>query len=269
LRRLGDQSDDRFELAEAALLLAALESPKSPLDRYRHHLSLLVRDTADMGSRQNAGETLGGRVAALNEVILGRYEYAGDQDQYDDLANANLMRVIDRRRGLPVALGILYLHAARGQGWASFGLNFPGHFLLRLDLDGERAILDPFNGGARLEPADLRARLKSVSGEAAELEPAYTAPVSHRDVALRLQNNIKLRLIQADRPGEALNIVESMLMIAPDREHLWLEAGVMHTHLDNLRAALLSLGNFLDLSRDDDARREVSGLVRQLKAKLN
>jgi regulator of sirC expression with transglutaminase-like and TPR domain len=79
------------------------------------------------------------RVAALTQVMAEEHGYNGDRQHYDDLQNANLIRVIDRRRGLPVALGILYLHAARAQGWRAAGINFPGHFLIAVEHDGERA----------------------------------------------------------------------------------------------------------------------------------
>ena len=45
----------------------------------------------------------------LAEVIARSYGYRGDSDTYDDLQNADLVRVIERRKGLPVALSILYL----------------------------------------------------------------------------------------------------------------------------------------------------------------
>ena len=35
------------------------------------------------------------------------------------------------RRGLPVALGIIYISAARTLGLQARGVNFPGHFLVR------------------------------------------------------------------------------------------------------------------------------------------
>lgn len=269
LRQVGGQADDDIDIAQAAILLAALERPQAGLERYTHHLSLLERDTAELGARQNAGNDLSARISVLNEVLVERYSYQGDQDTYDALHNANMMRVIDRRRGLPVALGILYMHAARAQGWSICGLNFPGHFVLRLDLGAERAIIDPFRGGQVCDAATLRGLIKTLSGDEAELRPEHTTKVGNRDVLLRLQNNIKLRLIQQERSGEALEVVETMLMFAPQRAALWKEAGILHSHLDNMRAAIMAFEHYLELAGDEPDRQAIARLLQQLRTQLN
>lgn len=269
LRRIGGQEDAEIDIAQAGLLLAALDRPQLSLERYYHHLSLLERDVAEMAAKEGAESSLAQRVAVLNAVLVDRYGYQGDNESYEDLMNANMMRVIDRRRGLPVALGILYLHAARAQGWEIYGLNFPGHFLLRLDLGGQRLIIDPFNSGQARDAAALRAMLKAMAGSAAELKPEHTAPVESRDILLRLQNNIKLRLIQEERSGDALEVIESMLMIAPDRGGLWREAGILHSHFDNMRAAIMAFEHYLELSGPEPGREEIAELLAQLRTQLN
>ncbi|MEO3427803.1 transglutaminase-like domain-containing protein [Pelagibius sp. CAU 1746] len=269
LRRVGGQEDTEIDIARAGLLLAALDRPQLGLERYHHHLTLLERDVADMAAREGAETSLVRRAAVLNAVLVERYGYQGDSETYDDLMNANLMRVIDRRRGLPVALGILYLHAARAQGWEMCGLGFPGHFLLRLDFGGQRLIIDPFNGGETRDAAALRAMLKVMAGSDAELRPEHTAPLGSRDILLRLQNNIKLRLIREERSGEALEVLESMLMIAPDRSELWREAGILHSHFDNMRAAIMAFEHYLELSGPEPGRAEIAELLAQLRTQLN
>ena len=87
------------------------------------------------------------QINALKSVLVSEYGYSGDTVSYDSLQNANLIQVIDRRKGLPITLGIIYIHAARAQGWDIDGLNFPGHFLLRIEDGVKRTIFDPFNGG--------------------------------------------------------------------------------------------------------------------------
>ncbi len=271
LREIGNRADAEIDLAETALLLAALEQPQQPLERYRHHLSLLERDTADLGGAGggDSGGALEARVAALRAVLVERYAYAGDADSYDDLQNANLMRVIDRRRGLPVALAILWLHAARRQGWQAEGVNFPGHFLIRLELGTQRVILDPFRDGAPLGPQALRGLLKAVQGQDAELAPSHYAACGNREILLRLQNNIKVRQLREGALVPALEAVESMLLLDPGQGALWREAGLLHLRLDNLRAALFALDNFLELAPADPRRAEVLKLVGRLRAKLN
>lgn len=269
LRAIGGQEDARIDLCEAALHFAALDRPRVPLDRYRHHLSLLARDTADVCAKIDGAEALDARVEALNRVIVERYGYAGDRQTYDDLQNVNLMRVIDRRKGMPIALGLLYIHAARAQGWAIEGLNFPAHFLLRLDLRGERVILDPFDGGRRLAPHELRTMLRSIGGEEATLRLEHTRPLANREILLRLQNNIKVRQVQARRLEAALAALESMLMVAPDTSALWREAATVHAHLGNLRAASLALENVLALSPSAHERHEAASALQKIRNRLN
>jgi regulator of sirC expression with transglutaminase-like and TPR domain len=179
------------------------------------------------------------------------------------------MRVIDRRKGLPVALGILYLDAARAQRWEAVGLGFPGHFLIRLSDRAERLILDPFHGGRILDAVALRELLKAIAGQEVELSPEHYAPVADREVLLRLQNNLKSRLIQVQRHDAAVRVVETMQMLAPDLAELWREAGVLHAQLGNMRAAVRSIEDFIARAPEGRARHEAAVVLQQLKAKLN
>jgi len=148
LREVGASRSPVLPIAEAALALASFDRPRVGLARYIRHLTTLA---TDVRRRVGTGPDLAARANALNEVVLLKHGYSGDELTYDDLQNANLMRVIDRRKGLPVALGILYLDAARAQGWEAVGLGFPGHFLIRLSDGAGRLIVDPFHGGQVLQ----------------------------------------------------------------------------------------------------------------------
>jgi regulator of sirC expression with transglutaminase-like and TPR domain len=264
LQMLARRDDDDIDLGEASLLLAVRDRPGVPLDRYHEHLAKLASDVA---ATYTQGD--GDQLEALNQVIAGDLGYTGDSLSYDDLQNINLMRVIDRRKGLPIALGILYLHAGRAQGWALEGLNFPGHFLVRLDEAGARTIFDPFNGGKIIEISDMRALLKATRGGDAELLPEHYAPASNRDILIRLQNNKKVRLLKAKQVAEALAVVEDMLMFAPATAGLWHEAGLLHSHLGNLRAAMVALEQCRELSLSPQDKHRVAQLIGELRNRLN
>jgi len=270
LREIAASASPILPIGEAALALASFERPRVGLARYRQHLATIARDVGrHRGANGDPKGDLAARAEALNEIILLKYGYSGDELTYDDLQNANLMRVVDRRKGLPVALGILYLHAARAQGWDSVGLGFPGHFLVRLTEGAERLILDPFHGGRVCDAASLRELLKAMAGQEVELAPEHYAPVADRDVLLRLQNNVKSRLLQAGRHEHALRIVETMLLLAPDLAELWHEAGLLHAHLGNMRAGMNALEQFIIRAPEGDARHQAAAILQQLKSKLN
>ena len=257
LEQVGSLPDAAIDLGETALALAALDYPEADYASYRAHLATLARD---VGVRREAP------AQALRGVLIDEYGYRGDRESYDDLDNANLIRVIDRRRGLPVALSILWLHAARAQGWRADGLNFPGHFLIRVADGRIGAVIDPFNGGAVLGEAELVALRRRVGGAALSAED--TAPVGNRTILLRLQNNIKLRLLEAKRTDAALTVMERMVLTAPQEPALWHECAGLHESLGNLRAATSCLERFIALADGKTARQAAAALAK-LRLRLN
>ena len=266
LREVGAGADDSIDLADTALLLGALDVPNAPLARYRTHIGRLAGGVA---ARTGTDEPLERRRGHLNAVLFKDNGYAGDTESYDDPENANLLRVIDRRAGLPVSLGILYIHVARTQGWAVDGLAFPGHFLVRLDDRDRRLIVDPFHRGQTLEAGHLRGLLKQFRGADAELEPSHYAPVGNRAILLRLQNNLKTRALQAGDAGRAAAILERMLLIAPEAGGVWHELGILRARLGTMKDAVRALERGLACGLPDAARTHAEAALAKLKTGLH
>jgi len=268
LRATGDMKDEEIDLADAALALAALDRPDVDLTPYRQHLDDLAR-TVGLLVPGRGQQNVMRQARALAEVIGDEFGYEGDETSYDDPQNADLMRVIDRRKGLPVALAILYLDIARRLGWDATGINFPGHFLIRLEHGATRVIIDPFHGGIERSVADLRALLKQVAGLGAELEPAHYTPVGNRDTLIRLLNNIKTRALADGDAGRGADIIDRMMMIAPDADFLLFEAGACHARTGNLIRAARALEAFLATGPDAAAHGDAAALLRQVRQQLN
>jgi regulator of sirC expression with transglutaminase-like and TPR domain len=254
-----------LDLAACALNLAILDNPQRDPAAYGAHLQDLAATARALPVAQRA------RSAAqwLAETLAGLHGYIGDGDTYDDVANADLMTVIDRRRGLPVALAILYIHVARAHGWGMCGLAFPGHFLVRLDVGGSRLILDPFHGGVVVDAAGLRGLLKAVHGVSAELQPQHYAPVSDRTVLIRLRNNILARFMRAGQHEAAAEVMDSMLLLAPDDPTLWREVAVLQVKQGQFLQAMASLESLLALPVSPALRQEASVWLARLRDHLN
>ncbi len=99
-------------------------------------------------------------IDALREVLAIRHGFTGDVKRYDHPYNSMLDLVLERRRGLPILLSVLYVAVARRAGIRLCGVGLPGHSVVG-DLDAEPPILiDPFTGGEPVvaeSPRDVRA----------------------------------------------------------------------------------------------------------------
>jgi regulator of sirC expression with transglutaminase-like and TPR domain len=272
LKRMATQADETVDLGEAALLLAALDHPSTDLTLYREHLRELADAVHQKANAAGCDEAPGPEAMAevLSAVIADQFRYAGDTETYEDLDNANLMRVIERRRGLPVALGILYLAAARAQGWAAFGLNFPNHFLIRLESnDGRRVILDPFDRGRVMGAPEMRELLKLVAGAGVELKACHYRPVANRDVLNRLQNNIKSRNLDRGQLQAAAEVVERMLLLDPGNATLWREAGVIYMRAGQLKRSINAFEGFIANAEDGPDKDKIARVVGELRDRIN
>ena len=178
------------------------------------------------------------------------------------------MYVIDRRRGLAVGVGILYIHVATTLGWAIEGLDFPARFPLRLEHQGVRTIVDPAAGARIVGPADLRGLLKALVGNHAELDPSRYRALGNRDILLRLQNDIKIQLVRGEKLDQALERVETALLFAPEAALLWREAGLLHAHLDNVKEAVAALEEYMRCNAGDASRYRTSVLLQELRGRL-
>ncbi len=265
LQRVGEAGDGPHDIAMAALMLSALDHGGKPLAPYIAHLQEIAevaRGEARLARRAEDG------AKALAALLVGRHGYDGDRISYDDPLNADLLSVIDRRRGLPVALGILYIHAARAAGFEAGGLSTSGHFLLRIALSGSEAVIDPFNGGAALDRERLGAPpgMGSHPAEDARLAEA----VSDTDVLLRLINNTKLRALNLGERVRALEIARRMVLIAPRRPDLWFEAARLNELTGALGAARKAYESCLDIAKSGaPLHNEAAIALSSLKRRLN
>ncbi len=271
LAAIGMLPDAEIDPAPAALQLARLDAGGTDWEAASSHLTVLARDAAAVGAVMS-GRPPEARIGALAGLIHAHHGYRGDFDTYDDLDNANLIRVIERRRGLPVALGVLWLHCIRAAGWDGHGIDFPGHFLVSLvspaapsggaaRSDGTRSrqprrlLVDPFNNGAVLGSADLLPMLQRLGAGDAELHPGMTRPMAVRDVLLRLQRNLVQRRLVAHEVEAALRSLEGTLLIAPDVMTNWLQAAELSHQLGHDVQAVRCLERVLEAAPGSDAAR--------------
>lgn len=271
LQAIGELPGDKVPLFETLGLMAAMEDPNADLAQAEQHMTAMRQALAAIVSAApHFGE--GGaqyRLARLKAVVINQFGYKGDSKIAVNLEGINFFKSIQSRRGDPVLLGALYLDLAQSQHWPATGLNFPGHFLLRIDHGPERLIIDPFNDGKVMEAHDLRQLLKSMAGDKAELNHHYYDPVSNRDVVLRFCNSRKSLFIAQSNYASALTVIGHELWVAPNEPRLYYDAAILCAKIGRINEALEALHHFIGLSKDPREIVEAKNLIRSLQLGLH
>jgi regulator of sirC expression with transglutaminase-like and TPR domain len=135
---------------------------------------------------------------ACAEVLGGRHGLAGDREDYDNPDNSMLDLVLERRRGLPILLSVVYVEVARRAGIAVAGVGLPGHFVCGHLGSPEALLVDPFNAGRPLPPVG---------------PPELVRPWTPHETAMRMLNNLVSSYARRGDLGRAIHAADLRLLL--------------------------------------------------------
>jgi len=263
IAHLGLMDDEEITLDTAALELSALDHDGVDMAPY---LAMLADLANDLGRYAGVADSVG-QADGLVEVIAGSHGFRGDSESYDVPLNADMIRVLDRRRGLPIALSILYVALARRIGWKADILDVPGHVLVRLGAAEEAITIDPFNGGALVGRHQLLALLQRMLGPDATVDRYPVLPMSNRMILARLLRNQARRAESANDLERARIVNERIVTVAPADQQGWWDLARMQLALGRGDDARLSLSAMLEMTRDAAIRMRIAAALDTLAAR--
>src|SRR6056297_1864169 len=132
------------QLEDAVFILARFENPtlreqeyKRKLDRFADMVSDDLRYQLDDSKKMHI----------LLDFVFDELSFRGSNVDYYNPDNSYLHRVIDRRQGLPISLGLIVLFLARRLDLPFVGVNMPIHFMLKYKGELDEVLIDPFDRG--------------------------------------------------------------------------------------------------------------------------
>jgi regulator of sirC expression with transglutaminase-like and TPR domain len=222
---------DEIALDHAALLIGAWDYPQRDIELYRDQLDSIAAYAAPEVARASGGIA---RARAISDSLFERLGFCGNTDDYYDPRNSFLTDVLDRRTGIPISLSVLYLEVARRVGVLAQGVNFPGHFLVRVAIEDAWLFLDPFSGGRALAPADLEALLRKTTSPDAVLEPSVIAAATKRQIVSRLLVNLAgIYGRNGDLP-RSLDVLERLAILEPTNPRIQRDLSQLRERVDGL-----------------------------------
>ena len=193
-----------------------------------------------------------GAIDALNHYLLQELGLQGDQETYDDPANAAIPKVIARRRGMPITLSILWMEVARRLGFQAVGVALPGHFITGLRLDLGILHFDPFNGGRALGEEGAARLVELATGGRSTFDPSMLLPVSNRAILTRLVRNLHVRFLRSQSWSEALWTSTHLVLLSPGESLPFRDRALVHFKRGELEEGMRDLKEALRLGQELD-----------------
>lgn len=246
------QSDDHFPLLEAAASLAQDEYPELDVQQVLGDVDQLLarlkrRFATDAAPLQ--------RLRALNQFFFRDLSFSGNVNDYYDPDNSYLNAVLRTRRGIPISLAVIWMELAQGVGLHARGINFPGHFMVKVNLPKGQVVIDPFTGKS-LSREELSERLepfKRRSGLVDEFEVPmglYLQAAAPRDIIARTLRNLKeVHKAQSDW-GRLVAVQDRLIVLLPEAWSEYRDRGLAHAEQSHTALAVADLETYLTHATD-------------------
>jgi len=266
-----------FDLLAAASLLSRTAGVEPRPDFIRSEVAALAMRVREHPESQAPWP---GPLVALLEVMFGDDGFQGDREHYDDPDNSFLERVLERRRGLPIALSLLTREVGRAAGLVVDGIGFPGHFLVSVEHRAvpdeplhepshepshagaeasedepllDMVVIDPFHRGRMLTPGELEELLERTYGSPTELLPEHLAPADDQAILVRMLVNLRGSFARRRDPVGMFRVLSRMLLLRPEHPEVLAERAVVRRDLLDLDGAREDAEAAVRLARSESA----------------
>jgi regulator of sirC expression with transglutaminase-like and TPR domain len=263
-------SDDaHFPLLEAAAALAHIDHPGLDVQSVLADVDAM---SAKLRARVPADAAPMQRLRLLNHFFFRDLGFGGNVNNFYDIGNSYLHRVIETRRGIPITLALLYGEIAGSLGLQARGVSFPGHFLVKMRMPGGEVVIDPFDGRS-LSREELDERLAPYRRRRGLLDE-FDAPLglflqtaTPRDVLARMLGNLKeIHLTHEDWP-RLVAVQDRLVRLLPAAWEERRDRGLARGELSDIEAAIDDLEQYLlHCPKADDAA-SIRARVEELRAR--
>jgi regulator of sirC expression with transglutaminase-like and TPR domain len=269
--------DVAIDLGRAALLIASEEYPDLDIAHYLAQLDVLAMQVraalgiADVSEDADLTRALQERdpysiIKAINEVLFVQERFRGSSKaDYYNPRNSFLNDVLERRIGIPITLSLVYMEVGRRLGVQIDGIGLPFHFIVGYRLPEGRIYIDAYEQGRILTEEDCRLRMNRIFKGKAHFNRRWLQPVSHRQLLVRMLDNLKYIYMSRGDDKRALSVCDRLVLLAPNSAIERRDRGRLYIHLKMYGRALRDLKMYLELASEGEDVEEVQKQVNALR----
>ena len=250
--------NNEIQLAAGALLIAQSEYRELNIEGYLHQLDEMAETVRERIQETTLPEQ---HIAELNRYLFEEKGFTGNTDNYYALGNNFLNFVLDKKTGIPITLGVVYIEVGRRAGLPLVGVNFPGHFLVKYQREHLDILLDVFENGSFMCEDTLEAKLRDALGDSASLESSMLAEATDKEILARILRNLTRAYSLLEHYDKALIAAERITWLLPNTPADYRLLGYLHYKNHTYSEGIAAFETYLRLT---EAPRDAMAVERNI-----
>ncbi len=202
------------DLLQGALIIAKYQYPSLDEEAIFTQIQSIRRDIwLELNDHQTAFE----QVKIFNRIFFGMHGFKGDSKNYHTPAHSFINQVLERKKGNPLSLCLIYSVIAQSLDIPIYGVNLPNHFILAYMDDKHSAIkfssydeygvlfyINAYSKGSILDGNEIKSFIQGIHMQP---ERSHFEPCSNSAILKRMLANLIFAFQQA---GSAQKVSELM-----------------------------------------------------------
>lgn len=174
------------DLAEGMRLVASYEYPDLTPEKLQASLHAFYRD---VNAAYTPADDPHEKIKRLNEVFFGKMGFGANTRDFHAPENSFLNVVLEKKKGMPITLCVLYLLAGNQLQLPLYGVNAPNLFILTYKDDPVQFYINVFNRGIVFNREYIELYIGQLNLPPAD---AFYQPCTHLDIVTRVLRNLHI-----------------------------------------------------------------------------
>jgi len=199
------ETDEKFKelslrkdniLEEAVFLMANLGYPELDMAKYKNELDEMAEKLNRSIEKMKTNPIIPQNdplqvINIINNFLFFQQGFKGNSDNFYEAENTYFNDVMDRKKGIPISLSILYLLLSRRLNLPTYGVNLPAHFIIKYIDNNDEFFIDPYNQGIVISKSEAIKFLKRIGVSKEDFENiSFLQIAADKEIVRRSLNNL-------------------------------------------------------------------------------
>ena len=193
-KELSEKNDNILE--EAVFLIANYGYPEMDMKKYQSELDEMSTKLNVSIDKMKLNPLIPQDdplqiIKIINHFLFYQQGFKGNTENFYEPENTFFNDVMDRKKGIPISLSILYLLICKRLNLPTYGVNLPAHFIIKYVDERDEFYIDPYNNGIVISKSEAIKFLSRIGLTKEEFDSiSFLKIADDKDIIKRSLNNL-------------------------------------------------------------------------------